>query len=65
MESRVSGPTDVPMLEQTIGQAFDKAVADWGDRLALVVSHQDVHWSWSELGERVERLCSSPLATRL
>ena len=54
MQSRVSGPTDVAITELTIGQAFDEAVKRWGDREALVVPHQDVHWTWSELGERVD-----------
>ncbi len=54
MQSRVSGPTDVAITELTIGQAFDEAVRRWGVREALVVPHQDVHWTWSELGERVD-----------
>ncbi len=54
MQSRVSGPTNVAITELTIGQAFDEAVKRWGDREALVVPHQDVHWTWSELGDRVD-----------
>ena len=54
MKSIASGPADVAMTELTIGQAFDDAVAKWGDRLALVVPHQSVRWTWSQLGERVD-----------
>ena len=54
MKSIASGPTDVAMTELTIGQAFDDAVAKWGDRSALVVPHQGVRWTWSQLGERVD-----------
>ena len=54
MESRVSGPTDATITAITIGQAFEEAVTRWGDREALVVPHQDVHWTWLELGERVD-----------
>ncbi len=54
MDSRVSGSTDVALTELTIGQAFDQAVAKWADRPALVVSHQHVHWTWAQLGRRVD-----------
>lgn len=59
MESRVSGTTDVALTELTIGQAFDESVACRGDRLALVVPHQRVHWTWSELGARVDAFANA------
>jgi len=55
-ESRVSGPADAPLSELTIGQTLDRTVQQYGDRLALVVSHQNIHWTWSELAERVDAL---------
>ena len=54
MESRVTGPTDVAMTELTIGQALDEAIANWGDRWALVVPHQNIRWTWSQLGRKVD-----------
>jgi fatty-acyl-CoA synthase len=44
-----------PLLGETIGENFDRAVAEHPDRDALVVRHQDVHWSYRELGEQVDR----------
>src|SRR4051794_16895805 len=44
-----------PLLGETIGANFDRAVADHPDRDALVVRHQDVKWTYAELGERVDR----------
>ena len=43
-----------PLLGETIGENFDRAVATYPDRDALVVRHQDVHWTYAELGEQVD-----------
>ena len=40
-----------PLLGETIGENFDRAVATYPDRDALVVRHQGVHWSYRELGD--------------
>ncbi len=55
MLSYARGP-DLPMLEKTIGQALRETVARHPDRLALVVRHQNIHWSWSRLDTEVERV---------
>ncbi len=55
-ESYVNGTTDEPLVYQTLGQAFDNAVATWRDREALVVRHQDVRWSYGQLGAAVGEL---------
>ena len=44
-----------PLLGETIGENFDRTVAQHPDRDALVVRHQDVHWTYRELGEAVDR----------
>lgn len=59
MESMVCGATDADLIELTIGQAFDDAVENWGDRLALVVAHQNVHWTWAELEIRVNAFAAA------
>ena len=51
--SYVHGAMDTPMIGETIGVAFDKAVARHGDRPGLTVRQQDIRWSYRELGERV------------
>ncbi len=53
-ESHVQGVSDVALIDDTIGAHFDKAAARWGDHEALVVPHQDIHWSWAELKQRVD-----------
>ena len=53
--SYVYGASAVPLLGETIGENFDRAVATYPDRDALVVRHQDVKWSYRELGEAVAR----------
>jgi fatty-acyl-CoA synthase len=45
----------VPLLEKTIQQVFSETVARFPDRAAVVVSHQDVHLTWSEFAAEVER----------
>ncbi len=60
--ARDAGPTDPPLLEQTIGAALDRAVATWPGRDALVVRHQDVRLSWSELATEVDRVARGLLA---
>jgi fatty-acyl-CoA synthase len=49
----------IPLLGETIGENFDRAVARHGDRDALVVRHQDVRWTYGELAERVDRAARS------
>jgi fatty-acyl-CoA synthase len=50
------GPTDPPLLDETIGQNLTRTVAEHGDREALVARHQDIRWTYNEFGERVEAL---------
>jgi fatty-acyl-CoA synthase len=52
--SYVKGSNTPPLLELTIGQAFDRAVERWPQRDALVSCHEDICWSWTELAERVD-----------
>ncbi|AXO88156.1 AMP-binding protein [Pseudomonas parafulva] len=52
--SSTQGRQDVPLLDQTLGQAFDATVARWPEREALVVRHQGLRYRWRELAEQVE-----------
>ncbi|KAJ1657096.1 hypothetical protein IWQ61_003439 [Dispira simplex] len=54
--SYVKGPTDVPLLETTIGATFDKQVAKYGQELAVVVSHEHVRLTYAELGQQVDQV---------
>lgn len=58
MKSYVSGTSDKPLIYQTIGEAFDEAVARWGKHEALRVCHQDIRWTYNELAEAVDGLAA-------
>jgi fatty-acyl-CoA synthase len=51
-----AGPTDVPLLDETIGANLDRIVAAHGDGDALISRHQGIRWTYAEFGERVDRL---------
>ncbi|NNK92210.1 MAG: AMP-binding protein [Acidimicrobiia bacterium] len=50
------GPTDVPLLDETIGASLARTIADHGDREALVSRHQGIRWTYRDFGERVAAL---------
>src|SRR6478735_3367997 len=51
-----AGPTDVALLDDTIGDNLRRTIAAHGANEALVARHQGLRWTYDELGERVERL---------
>lgn len=59
--SYAKGPTDVPLIEDTIGQALRHAATNWGDELALSSLHQNIRWSWAELDAEVDRIATGLL----
>lgn len=55
--SHVQGATTTPLIETTIGGFWDAQVSRYGDRLALVVKHeQNLHWTFGELSAQVDAL---------
>ncbi|KAG0331200.1 Fatty-acid-CoA ligase, partial [Podila humilis] len=55
--SYVKGPTDTPLCEESIGKFWDRQVDTYGDRLGLVVKHEDnLHWTFRQFGENVDRV---------
>ena len=60
--SYAAGPTDEPLLEETIGANLRRAAARFGDREALVVRHQDYRATYAELDEQVDRAARAFLA---
>ena len=63
--SYAAGPTDVPLIEQTIGDFFD-AMADAQPRSeALVCRHEGKRYTYRELQIESNRLASALLATGL
>jgi len=53
------------LLGITVSGVLDAAASRWPDRDALVVTDQDVRWSWKELRERARALATGLLATGL
>jgi fatty-acyl-CoA synthase len=56
------GVSDRKLIGETIGAFFDRTVETYRDREALVVRHQNVRWSWGELGRRVDDLAAGLLS---
>ena len=63
--SYVHGATDTPLLGETLGVSFDRTVARWGDRPALVVRSQNVRWSYAELAAEAEAFAAGLLGMGL
>src|SRR5687768_11193534 len=60
--SYVSGPSNEPLLGETIGDNFDRAVAEHADRTCIVSRHQDVRLTYAEFGAEVTRCAKGLLA---
>ena len=68
MSNRISylhGTSSIPLIGETIGANLDRIVASYPDRDALVVGHQDVRWTYAELGARVDRVARALVAIGL
>ena len=63
--SYASGPSVVPLLYKTIGNALDDAAATHGERDALVMRHQGIRLTYTQLAERVTRMAAGLLALGL
>ncbi|MBV9251435.1 MAG: AMP-binding protein, partial [Acetobacteraceae bacterium] len=63
--SYVHGASAVPLIGETVGVNFDRAVAGWGDRPGLIVRQQGVRWSYRELGAKVDAFAAGLLALGL
>ena len=59
------GPTDVPLLDETIGANLQRTIAAHGDNDAIVARHQGIRWSYAEFGDRVDRLSAGLLGLGL
>ncbi|WNZ80909.1 AMP-binding protein [Pseudomonas sp. P105] len=60
--SYTRGLQNNPLLAMTIGAAFDQTVERFAERDALVVRHQNLRYSWAQLGEQVDRCARGLLA---
>jgi fatty-acyl-CoA synthase len=63
--SYARGATDVPLIEQTIGDFFDAMAARQGESEALVSAHQKRRFSYLALQAKANRLASALLRSGL
>jgi len=63
--SYVHGAHDVPLIGQTIGSFLADVAERYGSNEALVVPHQQIRWTYTELNERVTNLAAGLLALGL
>ncbi|MBA3059002.1 MAG: AMP-binding protein [Gammaproteobacteria bacterium] len=60
-----SGATDVPLIEQTLGEFFDAMVARQSEHEALVSAHQQLRYSYRKLQTASKQLASALLGLGL
>jgi fatty-acyl-CoA synthase len=63
--SYVHGASETPLIGDTIGAHFDRIVDRFGERVALIVRHQQIRWTYHELKEHVDRFAAGLLALGL
>ncbi len=63
--SYVKGSDAVALKRKTIGAAFDDMSQRFAARDALIVAHQSIHWSYSELAQQVNQLAAGFVALGL
>ena len=63
--SYAHGVGTLPLIGETIGVQFDRTVARWGERPAVVSCQQGVRWTWNELAYQVDRFAAGLLSLGL
>jgi fatty-acyl-CoA synthase len=63
LPSYASGTSEVPLLGDTIGDNFDRTVAAFGERDALVDRAAGLRWTYRELADDVNTLAHGLVAT--
>ncbi|TVP51487.1 MAG: AMP-binding protein [Halomonas sp.] len=62
LPSYTSSTAKKPLLGMTIGDKFDQIAAQFPDNDALIVLHQEIHWSYRQLQEEVNRCARALLS---
>jgi fatty-acyl-CoA synthase len=63
--SYVHGASDIPLIGETIGAHFDRVVARFPERDALIVRHQNISWNYRELQCEVDAFAAGLIALGL
>lgn len=61
-KSYFKGCTDVPLIEQTIGQYLDNIVDNYPDHPAIVVHHQHIRLTYKEYQQQINQLAMGLLS---
>jgi fatty-acyl-CoA synthase len=56
--SHFQGDRSQPLIEMTIGEALDDVAGRHSERIALVVRHQSVRWTYRDLARHVDSLAA-------
>src|SRR5262245_50985928 len=62
MESYAAGETSAALIEETIGASFERTVATYADREALVEAASGRRWTWTELNDDVDAVARGLMA---
>ncbi|MXZ79145.1 MAG: AMP-binding protein [Acidimicrobiia bacterium] len=62
MLSSASGPTDIPLLDETIPENLARTVAAYGGRDALVSAEQGLRYTYGEFADAVEDVAAGLIA---
>jgi len=63
--SYTSGASSIPLLDMTIGDKFDDTVKRFPQNEALIVSHQNIRWTYQELKNEVDTCAKALIACGL
>src|ERR1700761_7767046 len=62
MDSYDAGPTDSPILEETIGANFERTVAAYSDNEVLVDAAQGLRYTYAELNAEIDAIARGLMA---
>ncbi len=62
LPSYTSSTAEKPLIGMTIGDKFDEIANTYPDNDALIVLHQNVHWSYRELQQRANQCARALLS---
>lgn len=65
LASHAKGASHPALFNITIGAALVQAAERWGERNALVIPYQGVHWTWNQLLHRADGVAAGLLALGL
>lgn len=65
MKSYSSGTSSIPLLGMTIGDKFDEIAEKYAQKEALVVTHQNIRWTYQELKNQVDDCARALIACGL